>query len=138
MTPRARVVRRHGVPVQVGSVAPARWTSVGVCFGLAVVLQLAVASPADAWWGNLEKLSGAGPWRGEIYEFRVACFGDIPPEAALAAALTANATALSQVARGEKDPTESTKKWTSAADAWEQAAGAWAEAFSTKLTITIK
>ena len=128
MTPRARVVRRHGVPVQVRSVAPARWTSVGVCFGLAVLLQLAVASPANAWWGNFEKLSGAGPWRGEIYEFRVACFGDSPPLVDEAAALTANASALSEVERSGTNVSENAKEWVSAAAEWEKAGRAWAAA----------
>ena len=128
MTTRARAMRRRGVPVRVVDSASPRWTSVGVCFGLAMLLQLAMVAPAYAWWGNLEKLSGAGPWSGEVYEFRVACFGDRSPLVDRAAALTANARAVSAIARGGTKLSENAEEWKNAADEWEQAARAWAAA----------
>ena len=94
--------------------------------GLAVSLLAFVASPAYAWWGNLEKLSGAGDWHGEIYEFRVACFGDPQPEAALAATLTTEARTRSTNARIMRDLDDDAPMWVDAAYWWEQAAKAWA------------
>jgi len=99
----------------------AGWMPPCVACGLAAVLQLALPAPAYAWWGNLEKLSGAGPFRGEIYEFRVACFGDrLDPSLD---ALTSEARALTELA--VKSPQ---REWAQAGEAWKKAANAWAQA----------
>jgi hypothetical protein len=39
-----------------------------------LALQLAVPSPAHAWWGWLDNLSGPGPWWGPEFDFRLVCF----------------------------------------------------------------
>jgi len=40
----------------------------------AVLLQLALPSPAHAWWEFLEQLSGPGPFQGFDLQFRYPCF----------------------------------------------------------------
>jgi hypothetical protein len=46
-----------------------------------VFLQLAVTSPAHAWWDFLEELSGPGWWKGVDIDARLFCLVDnIPPE----------------------------------------------------------
>ncbi|MGH7486533.1 MAG: hypothetical protein ACREMY_13185, partial [bacterium] len=37
---------------------------------------LTAATPAQAWWGWLEELSGPGKFRGPQFEFRLVCFGE--------------------------------------------------------------
>src|SRR6185436_12223722 len=42
---------------------------------LAMLLVLLKPTPAQAWFGWLDEWSGPGPWLGQLYEVRVACFG---------------------------------------------------------------
>ena len=42
-----------------------------------MVLVLLMPSPALAWFGWLDEWTGPGPWWGELYQVKVACFG--PP-----------------------------------------------------------
>jgi hypothetical protein len=92
----------------------------------AFTMLLGVPAPADAQWGKLEKLSGAGDWQGVIYEFRVVCFG----EKSRASDLTDEAESLSTRARAlEKsgDPEERKRVISAAATKWAEAADAWAQ-----------
>src|SRR5712672_1570801 len=41
-----------------------------------VCCQVLAPARADAWWGWLDQLSGAGPWKGYQIEFRLICFSE--------------------------------------------------------------
>jgi hypothetical protein len=95
---------------------------------LAFLLQLGLPASADAQWGKLEKLSGPGPFSGEIYEFRVVCFGDLSRAAVLTAeaeALSTRARALERMGHAQRQDaaTDAAAKWAEAADAWARELG---------------
>lgn len=58
-----------------------------------LAVSLLLASPAHAWWGWLDDLSGPGPFWGAEFDFRIVCLMEDPPwaeafaEAQVAAAL---------------------------------------------------
>ena len=94
---------------------------------LAVLVSLAMPADARAWWERIEKLSGPGPFTGKVYEFRVACFGEVTP--ALAASRAAEASMITarradlgliEVER-HKSP-----EWQRTLTDWQSAAVAWA------------
>ena len=66
---------------------------------VAFLVQVALPAPAYAWWEKLEKLSGPGPFSGLAVDFRVACFGEVSPEATKADAATREAIAATAAAR---------------------------------------
>lgn len=109
---------------------PARWVLVVTC---ATVLAVHAALPAAAyaWWGKLEKLSGAGPFSGETYEFRVVCFG----ETSRASQLTAEAIDLSARARARERMPGNDNDWDDAAAKWVQAGEAWARELHEPFTL---
>src|SRR5690348_10741667 len=57
---------------------------------LAAGYLLLFAAPAQAWFGWLDNLSGAGPFNGLQIEVKLACYMDQRPEDARLALLTAN------------------------------------------------
>lgn len=93
-----------------------------------LLLQAMMPRPAYAWWEKLEKLSGPGPFSGLAVDFRVACFGEISPDATKAEAATREAIAATATARLSTldDSAEwqlAQFKWRTAANAWERALG---------------
>ena len=108
-------------------------------FGVACAftMLLGVPAPADAQWGKLEKLSGAGDWQGVMYEFRVVCFG----EKSRASDLTDEAESLARHARAitgtSKEEQEEKTRTTSAANIkWAEAADAWTSELGDKTPIS--
>jgi hypothetical protein len=101
-----------------------------VACGVAFLLPLGLAAPAYAQWGKLEKLSGAGPFTGTIYEFRVVCFGDVSE----ASRLTRAAATSSATARARRKLPNNAQDWENAAAQWEQAAEAWAKELDEQYT----
>lgn len=98
---------------------------------LAAALLLAVPSPASAWWGWLEKLSGPSDLNGPQFDFRVVCFGDrLPPALIVLSEAAAMAIAGARDVQAQPNPQEDAilKAWTAAGNAWEEAALAWADA----------
>ena len=53
-----------------------------LAFAVCLGVQLIRPTPAQAWWGWWDELSGAGPFRGLEIEARVACFGEATPHPA--------------------------------------------------------
>ena len=72
----------------------------GVLWALTALVSLVLPATAQAWWERIEKLSGPGPFSGEVYEFRVACFGEVTPAAAASRTAEASMSAARQAVRG--------------------------------------
>ena len=116
------------LPSSLGPTPLTRWRGARRATMLAVVvalLTLGLPLPAFAWWGWLEKLSGPPDLNGPQFEVRVVCFGEKPPEVALAESLAADATALMVAARGTDDQS---KEWQIAGEKWREVTNAWAAA----------
>lgn len=149
MTPRMPAVSRQPVPALTGGARrPRRGALLATC-GVTLLVLFALPAPAAAQWGKLEKLSGPGGFHGPVVQFRVACFGDVPPPAALAESLTREAIALTLTARNfqsattEKALEDTSKERESvilqAETKWEVAADAWARALGeTRTPTTLK
>jgi hypothetical protein len=132
MTFRVRAVCQRAVAMPTDRSRLTSANAVVVACGLAVLLQLGLPGRADAQWGKLEKLSGPGSFSGPVFEFRVACVGEVTPEAALAESLTRQAAELTVTARKlpagtfENQSSEQAANWGDAVTKWEEAADAWA------------
>jgi hypothetical protein len=113
----------------------------GVLWAMVALVSLALPATAQAWWERLEKLSGPGPFWGKVYEFRVACFGEVTPAAAASrtAELSMSAARLTNVDIPEGETLEarrirensqawlrSVAGWQRSIADWQSAANAWA------------
>lgn len=90
------------------------------------LVQTMMPTPAYAWWEKLEKLSGPGPFSGLAVDFRVACFGEISPDATRAEAATREAIAATAAAKLTK--ADESSEWQLAEFKWAAAAAAWGRA----------
>jgi hypothetical protein len=90
--------------------------------GVIALAVMGLPSPAYAWWGWLEKLSGPSGINGPQFDFRVVCFG----EKIEAQVLTQEAEAL--MAAAMQDMERNSARWKAAADKWQEADEAWADA----------
>lgn len=83
---------------------------------LVTLLMVLVPSPAFAWFGWLDALSGPGPWFGALFEFRLKCFGPIADKSTLQA-LTAVANGLASSTPNARTP----NSWLALEKAWDAA-----------------
>jgi hypothetical protein len=99
-------------------------------FGLGVILILLMPTPALAWFGWLDSMSGPGPFLGVLFEVRAVCFGSREPYR-----LLQKAQELKAIAELSGD---SASAWTAAVDAWIAAEIAWTGAHQSSTLPTQK
>jgi hypothetical protein len=78
---------------------------------LSFVLLIGVPTPARAWWGWLDNLSGPGPFAGAEFDFTIACFMDQPtPLSATLAQRSMDTLTTALFDRAKVDFTDATQK----------------------------
>lgn len=92
---------------------------------LAACAIVLMPSPALAWFGWLDQLTGPGPFIGLLFDTRVVCFGDRVPAILAEEALKREAAEMPPPAAGVKPsvPDGVLASWRAAAKAWAAAVG---------------